>query len=76
MIIKQRDYIFNEKLAQVWGTYCEYKINQDYLVVFKDGLREGQECTEQLQLCIADLQSQPSCHISIVNQENLETSKQ
>ena len=46
MIIKQQDYKFNEKLTQAWGTYCEYLINQDYIVVFKDGLRDGQECIE------------------------------
>ena len=46
MIVKQKDYIFNDRLARVWGTYCEYQLNYDYILVFKDGLREGEECIE------------------------------
>lgn len=46
MIVKQKDYTFNDRLTRVWGTYCEYQLNYDYILVFKDGLREGEECIE------------------------------
>ena len=46
MIVKQKEYDFNDRLTRVWGTYCEYLINYEYILVFKDGLREGEECIE------------------------------
>ena len=75
MIIKQKDYTFNERLARVWGTYCEYQLNYDYILVFKDGLRDSDECIEQLEFCLKHLKSQPDCRYSIINQGDPETDR-
>ena len=40
--------------------------------MFKDGLREGEECIEQLQFCLSHLKSQPNCFYSVINQGDKE----
>ena len=40
--------------------------------MFKDGLREGEECIEQLQFCLNHLKSQPNCFYSVINQGDKE----
>ena len=72
MIVKLQEYDFNERLTRCWGTYCEYQLNYEYILVFKDGLREGEECIEQLQFCLSHLKSQPNCFYSVINQGDKE----
>ena len=46
MIVELKKYDFNKRLTEVWGTYCEYQINYDYILVFKDGNRKDETCKE------------------------------
>ena len=45
-ILRIRDYVHHGRLNEVWGSYAEYQISRDFLLVFKDGIREGQEQIE------------------------------
>ena len=52
-------------------SYCTWSktlLNAEYILVFKDGLREGEECIEQLQFCLNHLKTQPNCFYSVINQ--------
>ena len=51
-LVREDDYAYHERLNQVWGSYAEYKINSEYILVFKDGLREGEEQQENLTWCL------------------------
>ena len=51
----------------MWGTYAEYKINNEFILVFKDGLREGDEPIENLRYCQELFEKQPNSICEIVN---------
>ena len=41
MIIREDEFCFNNVFKEAWGSYAEYQINHDCIMVFKDGLRDG-----------------------------------
>ena len=49
LIIRGSDFEYNKLFNEAWGSYAEYQINHDCIMVFKDGLREGEEPKQQLQ---------------------------
>ena len=68
LIIQQKDFAYHSLFNEVWGSYAEYQINHDCIMVFKDGLREGEGPTKQLEQCLDLLKKQKNCILQIVNQ--------
>ena len=68
LIIRSCDFEFNKIFNEAWGSYAEYQINHDCIMVFKDGLREGEEPKKQLEECLEILENQQNSILQIVNQ--------
>ena len=68
LIIRNCDFEFNKIFNEAWGSYAEYQINHDCIMVFKDGIREGEGPIKQLEECIEILENQPRSILQIVNQ--------
>ena len=45
-ILRIQDYVHHDRLNEVWGSYAEYQISHDFVLIFKDGLREGEQPIE------------------------------
>ena len=68
LIIRVDEFCFNNIYKEAWGSYAEYQINHDCIMVFKDGLRDGKESQQQLEQCIDLFKKQKNCILKIVNQ--------
>ena len=68
VILRSTDYVYDERLLEMWGSYAEYQINNEYILVFKDGLREGDEPIENLNYSRDALKKQPNAVCQIVDQ--------
>ena len=58
VILKTKDYVYDQRFLEVWGFYGEYILNSEYILVYKDGLREGEEPIENHQYCQKVLEKQ------------------
>ena len=67
VILKTNDYVHDQRFLEVWGSYGEYILNNEYVLVFKDGLREGEEPIENLQHCLKVFGEQKDAVCQIVN---------
>ena len=67
LIIREDEFCFNNIYKEAWGSYAEYQINHDCIMVFKDGIREGEGPKKQLEECLEILEKQNRSILQIVN---------